>query len=379
MNFLGGPAPKWHLSLRAANLMEEDRVSHFKHVGPPYVGQTLVSFLSARFKYFDSAEWTRLIQVGDVLLNEEPTEAERLLKSGDKVCYRAMMRAEPPVPTQISVLFEDEDLLIVNKPAHIPVHPTGRYLRNTLINVLKSQRKLKTIFLSHRLDRETSGVCVLVKTTLAKDKMYWQFFNNECDKTYWGLVWGRPNPLSGIIDEPIGNSRPEQSKIRIKQMVRGLDSKTAKTKFHTLGTKWVNDPKWAPPAWQALEALKKGDSWESPWPVSLVECKPVTGRTNQIRVHLAHLGAGIVGDKLYDPDEGIFMAFKSQNFEDKRAIKGSFINLDAELRKRLVLDAHALHARSLGFRHPRSGKMMTVEAPPPRSWQGLYDPPKGRR
>ncbi len=359
--------------------MEEDRVSHFKHVGPPYAGLSLVHFLSERFKYFDTTEWTRLIQIGDVLLNEERTEAERLLKAGDKVCYRAMMRPEPPVPTQISVLFEDEDLLIVNKPAHIPVHPTGRYLRNTLINVLKSQRKLKTIFLSHRLDRETSGVCVLVKTTLAKDKMYWQFFNNECDKTYWGLVWGRPTPVSGIIDEPLGNARPEQSSIRIKQVVRGLDSKTAKTKFHTLGTKWVNDPKWAPPPWPGLEAMKKADDWEAPWPISLVECKPVTGRTNQIRVHLAHVGAGIVGDKLYDPDEAIFNAFKSQNFEDKRAVKGSFVNLDGDLRKRLVLDAHALHARSLGFRHPRSGKMMTVEAPPPRSWQGLYDPPKPRR
>jgi 23S rRNA-/tRNA-specific pseudouridylate synthase len=92
-------------------------------------------------------------------------------------------------------------------------------------------------------------------------------------------------------------------------------------------------------------------------------------------VHLAHIGAGIVGDKLYDPDEKIFLAFKDQN-KSMETKKGSFVQLSPELRKHLILDAHGLHARKLGLRHPRTGKWLEVTAPAPSTWQGLYTPPK---
>ena len=352
-----------------------ERVAYFKYVGPHAEGLRLVDFLVKRFTYFDALHWTNLIEKGDVLLNEGPAIADHLLRNGDKVSYLATMRPEPVAPTKIPILFEDEDLLIVNKPPHLPVHPTGRYLRNTLINILKDQRKTQNIFLAHRLDRETSGVCVLTKTTLAKDKIYWQFFKNECDKTYWGLVWGAPFPASGVIDAPMGAAGPGQSQIRIKQVVNAPESKTAKTKYHTLSTKWIEAPEWQPPRWPGMEKMMKGKDFKSPWPISLVEAKPITGRTNQIRVHLAHLGAGIVGDKLYDPDEAIFLAFKDQN-KSMETQKGSFIQLSPQLRKHLILDAHALHARKLALRHPRSGKMIEFVAPAPSSWQGLYSPPK---
>jgi 23S rRNA pseudouridine1911/1915/1917 synthase len=354
-----------------------DRVAYFKHVGSHAEGLTLVDFLVKRFTYFDTLHWTSLIENGDVLLNEDRAEPSRILRAGDKVSYLALMRPEPVAPKKIPIVYEDEDLLIVSKPAHLPVHPTGRYLRNTLINILKEQRKTESIFLAHRLDRETSGVCVLTKTHLAKDKMYWQFFRNETDKTYWGLVWGAPLPPSGVIDAPMGPAKPGQSQIRIKQMVHGADAKQAKTKYHTLSTKWIEAPEWAPPPWPGLLKLLGSKPMRSPWPISLVEAKPITGRTNQIRVHLAHLGAGIVGDKLYDPDEGIFLAFKDQN-RSMETKKGSFIQLSPELRKRLILDAHALHARKLGFRHPRSGKWLEVVAPAPSNWQALYSPPSER-
>jgi 23S rRNA-/tRNA-specific pseudouridylate synthase len=153
------------------------------------------------------------------------------------------------------------------------------------------------------------------------------------------------------------------------------ESKQAKTKYHTLSTKWIEAPEWSPPDWPGMRKMMKDRAWKSPWPISLVEAKPITGRTNQIRVHLAHLGAGIVGDKLYDPDEKIFLAFKDQN-RSLETRKGAFIQLSPELRKHLILDAHALHARKLALRHPRSGKMIEFVAPAPSSWQGLYSPPK---
>lgn len=350
---------------------ETDKVAYFKHIGSHSEGQSLLDFLASRFTYFPKEHWTQLITKGDVMLNDVLAKPENILRAGDKVSYRALMQPEPLVPTQIPVIFEDEDLLVVNKPTHLPVHPTGRYLRNTLISLLQKQRKTKQIYLSHRLDRETSGLCVLAKSNLAKEKMYWQFFNNEVDKTYWALVWGKPTPPSGIIDAPMGPALGEgsqtTSKIRIKQAVNGAQAKEAKTKYHTLSTKLIHAPDWTPPSWKQMP--KQG-----PWPISLVEAKPITGRTNQIRVHLAHLGAGIVGDKLYDPDESIFLAFKDQN-KDLKIPKGSYVQLSIELQRRLVLDAHALHARKIAFRHPRTGIRIELEAPPPRSWIGLYSPP----
>jgi 23S rRNA pseudouridine1911/1915/1917 synthase len=348
-----------------------DKVSFFSHIGGLYVGKTVLEFLTGRFKYFSAEQWIALMNQGDVIVNGAPTEKDAILRAGDKVEYRAVVHEEPRVPTHIPVLFEDEDLLIVNKPPHIPMHPTGRYLRNTLIHVLQKKRKDTNIFLAHRLDRETSGVCVLTKTRLGKEKMYWQFFNSEVEKTYWALVWGRPDPPSGMVDVPMGSADEDEreSKIRIRQQVNVRGAKTAKTKYHTLGTKWVEAPEWIPPEWPGLVKMKKGQ-WKSPWPVSLVECRPITGRTNQIRVHMAHQGAGLVGDKLYDPAESTFLQFKDG--AKKKTSDKSYVYLSTELKRRLVLDAHALHARRLKFRHPRTGHWMTIDAPLPKTWTGLY-------
>jgi len=355
-----------------------ERMAFSSFVGHDKEGLALVDFLARRFTYFNHELWKKHIDAGDVLLNDLKVKFDEPLKRGDEVKYLAMSRPEPKAPQNISVLFEDEDLIIVNKPPHLPVHPGGRYLRNTLINLLKRQRNIETLFLAHRLDRETSGVCVLSKTHLGKEKMYWQFFNSEVEKTYWALVWGLPSPSSGTVDAPLGTARPEQSKIRIKQVVGGKDSKSARTKYHTLSTKWIEAPHWQPPHWKGLESAitKKNREWGSPWPISLVEARPLTGRTNQIRVHLAHQGSGIVGDKLYDPEERVFLEMKEGQARMHGDKAPGFMNLSEELMRRLVLEAHALHAKRLKIRHPRSGKPMTFEAPTPPEWQGLFAAPK---
>lgn len=350
-----------------------EKVSFSSHVAHKFVGMELASYLTTRFTYFNREQWHQIIQASEVLLNGEPSQPQHVLKLGDKVSYLSELRPEPVVPKKIPVLFEDEDLIVVNKPQHLAVHPSGRYLKNTLIHLLKEQRRLSFLVLSHRLDRETSGVCVLCKTQLAKDKMYWQFFDHKVQKTYWALVWGRPQPSSGVIDAPIGDARPHESKIRIKQVVGGNESRTAKTKYHTLSTSWIEAPQWTPPLWPALKGQTHG-----PWPISLVECQPITGRTNQIRVHMAHLGAGILGDKLYDPDESVFTEIKDQKptLEGERSAKiEKYFNISSHLKRRLILDAHALHAKELRFRHPRSSKPMVISAPPPASWKGLYKLP----
>ncbi len=365
----------------------EEKVSFRSFIGHNYEGKTILDFLGTRFKYFGADVWTQKIREKDVLLNDQEVLPEQLLKAGDEVKYFAMRVPEPKVPRHIPAIYEDEDLLIVNKPPHIPMHPTGRYLRNTLIHVLQAQKKLDNLILAHRLDRETSGLCVLTKSTLAKDKMYWAFFRGEVEKTYWALVWGRPEPRGGLIDAPMGEAK--DGKIRIKQIVGVPGAKSARTKYRTLSTKWIHAPQWQPPEWEALaKMLPQPFAETQDWPVSLVEAKPLTGRTNQIRVHLAHIGAGLVGDKLYDPEESVFLRFKNQapKLEASRAEQAGkrpsarkrpqderYLDLSPELMRRLILDAHALHARELRFRHPRTGKLVEFHAPVPKSWQGLYD------
>lgn len=361
--------------IEARELISDEKLAYSSHIGQHQEGKSLVDFLSGRFSYFTADQWVEEIYTRDVLVNGMFSFPGHWLRRGDEVRYMAKRRPEPKVPTEIEVLFEDEDLLIVNKPPHIPVHPTGRYLRNTLISVLQSQRKNTLLVLSHRLDRETSGVCVLTKTRLAKDKIYWQFFKNEIKKTYWALVWGCPKSKYGTIDVPLGAAPPGASRIRIKQVPNGLNAKTATTKYEVLGTKWVHHPSWQPPRWASLEKMMSKAPMPASWPVSLIEARPVTGRTNQIRVHLATLECGVLGDKLYDPDpeEWVFTEFKDQ-VPVLSGDKGpEFVRLSPKLKQRLVLDAHALHAKKLEFRHPRSGKMMVVKAPVPRSWQGLYN------
>lgn len=339
-------------------------------------GMSLIGYLSNRFTYYVEADWQKLVEAEKVAINgQRPAPAHQILKAGDEIIYFADRKPEPKVPTKIPIIYEDEDLLVVNKPAHLPVHPSGKYSRNTLINLLKNQKKNERLILAHRLDRETSGLCVLTKSTLAKDKMYWAFFEGKVDKTYWALAWGKPQPSSGTVDAPMGSvprGRPDISRIRIKQIIGGVESKRAQTKYRTLQTNWIRGL-WLPPPWKGLESQmigskSKGDSW----PISLVECKPLTGRTNQIRVHMAHIGCGLVGDKLYDPSEEIFLELTSGKplLEDEDGLPG--FRLPVHMRPRLVLDSHALHARALNFRHPRSGQSLHLEAPPPLEWRGLY-------
>lgn len=173
-------------------------------------GMTLVGYLSNRFTYYVESDWEKLVDAGKVAVNSElPVVAGRTLKAGDEITYFSGKRQEPKVPTKIPIVYEDEDLIVVNKPAHLPVHPAGKYSRNTLINLLKIQKKNDRLILAHRIDRETSGLCVLTKSTLAKEKMYWAFFEGRVDKTYWALTWGRPTPATGMIDAPMGSPQKD--------------------------------------------------------------------------------------------------------------------------------------------------------------------------
>jgi 23S rRNA pseudouridine1911/1915/1917 synthase len=253
---------------------------------------------------------------------------------------------ETPVPTTVPVLYEDEHLLAVDKPALLPVHPTARYHRNTLIVVLKAQRpEDEFLSLGHRLDRETSGVMLVSKTRACDRALKKQLEAREgIDKTYVAITWGVPDGGNGARRFRCERAMEldESSKLRVKMRVSDAPGALrASTVFEVLETRAGGPP---------------------PGPTrtyALVRCELETGRQHQIRVHLASLGAPVVGDKLYGPDDRAFA----------RAADGELTADDVAM---LELPRHALHAARLALPHPITGAPLAVEAPLPPDMAGFW-------
>lgn len=261
---------------------------------------------------------------------------------------------EDPVPTDVPIVYEDAHLFAVDKPALLPVHPTARYHRNTLIKILKDARPGEFVSLGHRLDRETSGVLMCAKSAAADRALKKQIEARAgVDKTYRAITWGVPDAARGAelgavvtpTDEGPGAFRFERSleldtsgRYRVKMRL-GItdDALTASTRFI------VEDTRTA----------KNGRAY------ALVRCELETGRQHQIRVHLASLGAPIVGDKLYGPDETCFA----------RGADGELTDEDLVL---LELPRHALHAARLALHHPITGEALSIEAPLPSDLHAFW-------
>lgn len=262
---------------------------------------------------------------------------------------------EDPVPTFVPIVHEDAHLFAVDKPALLPVHPTARYHRNTLIKLLKDARPGAFVSLGHRLDRETSGVLVCSKSAEA-DRALKKKIEARVGiaKTYRAITWGVPDParaasVDGAVapaDDGPGAFRFERSleldtecRYRVKMRLgRTTDALAASTRFVVEGSRTSKD----------------GRAY------ALVRCELETGRQHQIRVHLASLGAPIVGDKLYGPDESCFA----------RGADGELTDEDLAM---LELPRHALHAARLALAHPITGEPLVMEAPLPDDMRAFWD------
>jgi 23S rRNA pseudouridine1911/1915/1917 synthase len=242
------------------------------------------------------------------------------------------------------ILYEDDDVLVADKPADLLCHPASNRPYPNLIHSVReylgitssnnpatsdralehlSTRALPTPTMVNRLDRETSGIVLIAKTARMARKLGRQIQKREIEKEYLAIVHGVVAQDRGIIEKPIG--RDTRSKIWIKRGVDGEEAVPCITEFE-------------------VEQRLNG--------FTLLRTKPITGRTHQMRVHLASIGHPVVGDKIYGADENLYLQFVETS-------------MTADLRKKLLLPRHALHASRMKFFHPWKNDFIECRAPMP--------------
>ncbi len=262
----------------------------------------------------------------------------------------------------LAILHEDADLLVVNKPAGLVCHPTKPDGRSSLVSRLRGYLGGETIpRLVNRLDRETAGVVLAAKTLAAARELARVFEGRAMEKIYLAIVQGRVRENAGVIDAPLG--RDETSAVAIKDCVRP-DGAPARTEFcvlHRFQRPTAADPNLPAPA-QAISSphFEIAPATAPAW-FTLLRLRPHTGRKHQLRIHLAHRGHPLVGDKIYGPDEQCYLNF----------VRGC---LTPEQARRLILPFHALHAAELRF--VWRGRDWHFRAPPEPWFQEFTQFPK---
>ena len=276
----------------------------------------------------------RRADTGELLLRP----AQRL-RVGEALVIERPAPVEPSVVLDYTELHRDPQLLVLDKPAGLPVHPSARYHNHTLTAVMRARMgKGHGWEMAHRLDRETSGVLIFGRHGGSASALKRAFFARAVEKRYWALCHGC---IEGHvrIDMPLGTAK--DSAVHIKMGPRALDDG---------GVAAVT----------GVVALAHGEFRGAP--ITLVEVRPETGRQHQIRVHMAEIGHGLLGDKLYGLDEARFLAVVDGERSGSATPPARAL---AELEAELGLARHALHAESICFAHPATQERVRFAAPWP--------------
>ena len=305
---------------------------------------------------FSRSRIKALIKDGQVFLRGEPvTDPQRKVRLGDSF---EITLPEPEDPTPqgedipLDILHEDEDLIVISKPAGLVVHPGAGNWTGTLVNALiyhcgntlSGIGGVRRPGIVHRLDKDTTGVMVVAKNDIAHRHLSLQFADHgrtmPLERAYQAIVWGRPRSLTGTVDAPLGRATGD----RTRRAVKRPDSQDADE---------------AITHYAVIERFhEKPDATAL---ASLVECHLETGRTHQIRVHMAHIGHPLLGDTVYGA------GFKTK------------VNVLPENVREVVnaFGRQALHAFMLQFEHPRTGEVMHFEVPLPDDMMELVDALRG--
>jgi 23S rRNA pseudouridine1911/1915/1917 synthase len=285
----------------------------------------LDNFIAGRVKNLDKHAAAGLSAGNMVLVNGSAGEAGLLVKPGDIVSilspYSKHLSIEP-VPINLEIIFENRHYLVINKQAGLVLHPGLGNYNNSLLHALAHYYRENGVSamengLVHRLDKETSGLLVVAKTPEAFSNLSAQFKDRRCSRTYHALVWGQIREESGSISVHIGRDPVNNSIIRV--FAEGEGGKPALTHF------------------KVLERFTAA---------TLVECSLETGRTHQVRLHMASMGHAVIGDKRYPA---------------------------ASISPETLISRHALHAFSLGFADPAGGKQLEFKCGHPQDFMDLAD------
>ncbi|MFC1642782.1 pseudouridine synthase [Myxococcota bacterium] len=328
-----------------------DAISRVLRVPPEAARLRLDLFVRNRLRNTSRTRAQSIIRNSAYTLDGRPLRASARLQAEDCVVLWRPAFESDERELELRVLYEDEHLLVVDKPPLVAVHPTARYYRHTVLRHLQGQRPGEYLSLIHRIDRETSGILMLARS-LESDRAFKRMLerrtrspggdvaaDGDIGKTYLAITWGVPP--SGLIDRPLELDPESSMRVKMRLARPGCG-------FRALTTATV------------LEACAG---------YALVLCQLHTGRQHQIRLHLAGVGCPVVGDKLYGPDERLLA----------RAADGQLTETDRGL---LELPRHALHAHRYRLRHAVSGMPLELVSPFPqdltRFWAGLHESGEGQ-
>lgn len=312
---------------------------HYSVPAPSRLDKALVTLCPS----LSRARLQALISDGHVKVNGKITAQPSYKLKGGEAIELTVPEAAPASPRAqniaLDIVFEDKHLLVLNKQAGLVVHPAAGHTDNTLVNALLAHcgnslsgiGGVKRPGIVHRLDKDTSGLMVVAKTDEAHKGLSAQFAEHTLARTYYALVWGIPKQTEGTITGAIG-----RAKINRKKMAITTNGKEAITHFSVL---------------KVFGTL-----------ASLVECRLQTGRTHQIRVHMAHIGHSVIGDPLYGSAKG-----HQQRLH--QLLKKKFADKEATL----PISRQALHAQEIEFIHPATGKKRRFTAPPPADFKALQN------
>ncbi len=314
-------------------------------------GWRLDLYLTRCYPQYSRVLLRKAIQAGGVEIDGKGGKPSYRLKPGQRIVFTLPeLPRSSPVPEEIplDILYEDDVLAVVNKPADMVVHPSRGHWSGTLVSALafkydelSSVRGPERPGIVHRLDRDTSGVILIAKNNVSHARLADLFQTKKIHKEYFAIVSGVPSFDSDVIDLPIGHHPKNREKMMIARS--DPEAKSAVTRF------------------EVLERFRG---------FSTVRALPQTGRTHQIRVHLAHVGTPVLCDKLY----GGFSAITLGEIAGRRGDPAPLPEgEDADSFETPILARQALHARRLTFIHPETGKEITVEAPIPGDMQRTLD------